>query len=153
MYKTILVAIDGSETSNNALFQAIELSKDQKAKLIIIHVIEEAFIFHGGPGYDFSAAIDAYKKEGQRVLDNAKSMVKTQNKTDYEIKLVEHNPFQGRIADVIVEEAKQYQADLLILGTHGRRGFSHVLLGSVAEQTIRLSHKPTLLVPMPNVQR
>jgi nucleotide-binding universal stress UspA family protein len=52
----------------------------------------------------------------------------------------------GQIADVILNEARKWRADLLVMGTHGRRGFSHLLLGSTAEGVVRASAKPVLLV-------
>ena len=51
-----------------------------------------------------------------------------------------------RIVDVIINEAKSNSADLIIIGTHGRTGFSRILLGSVAEGVVRTTHIPTLLI-------
>lgn len=146
IYKKIILAIDGSDTSNCALQEAIKLAEDQKAKLHLIHVIEESFPFHGGIGFDYSPLIDLYKKEGQRILDLAQERIDNHSSIKAETKLIELNPFQGRIAEVIIEETKLWGGDLLIIGTHGRRGFSHLVLGSVAEHVMRIATTPVLLV-------
>jgi nucleotide-binding universal stress UspA family protein len=52
----------------------------------------------------------------------------------------------GQVAEVILNEARKWRADLVVMGTHGRRGFSHMLLGSTAEGVVRSSAKPVLLV-------
>lgn len=146
LYKKIILAIDGSDTSNLALREAIKLAEDQKAELLLLHVIEENFIFHGGAGFDYSFLIDLYKKEGQKILDLASELISSQSSIKLETKLIQLNPFQGRIAEIIIEEAKKYGGDLLVIGTHGRRGFNHLVLGSVAELVIRIATTPILLV-------
>lgn len=152
LYKKIILAIDGSDTSNHALQEAIKLAEDQKAKLQLIHVVEESFVFHGGAGFDYSPIIDLYKKEGQRILDLAKEIIRSQSSIKFETKLIQLNPFQGRIAEVIIEETKKCDGDLLVIGTHGRRGFSHLVLGSVAEHVIRIATTPVLLISGKNIK-
>jgi nucleotide-binding universal stress UspA family protein len=145
-YKHILVAIDGSDVSNKALKEAIRLATDQKAHLHILHVVDEAFVYHGGPGFDYSQIMKAFKDEGQKILDSAATIVSKQSSIKFDTTLIELNPFQGRIAEVIITKAQDWPADLLVIGTHGRRGFSHLFLGSVAEHIIKLATMPVLLV-------
>lgn len=145
IYKKILVAIDGSDTSKAALQEAIRLANDQKAALQILFVIEENFAFHGGPGFDFSQLIAIYKEKGQQVLNEAKKEAEHAS-INIETKLIQLNPFQGRVAEIIADEAKAWSADLLVIGTHGRRGVSHLFLGSVAENVIRIATVPVLLI-------
>lgn len=146
MYTKIMVAIDNSDTARAALLEAVKLTYDQRAKLLIVHVVEEEFIMRGGPGFDYSSIISQCRQQGQDTLNKARAFIDKTASIDCETKLIELNPFQGRIAEVIIEQAKQWSADLLVIGTHGRRGFNHLLLGSVAENTIRLSSIPTLLI-------
>ena len=63
-----------------------------------------------------------------------------------ESRLVEVEKYGERVVDAIVDEAKRWRADLIVIGTHGRRGVSHLLLGSVAEGVVRLAPAPVLLV-------
>ncbi|WP_019217844.1 universal stress protein [Legionella tunisiensis] len=146
LYKRIMMATDGSDISNNALQEAIQLATDQKAHLKIVYVVDEAFVYHGGPGFDYSLIIKAFKDEGQKILDKTAAIVSKQSSIKFDTTLIELNPFQGRVGEVIVEKAKGWPADLLVIGTHGRRGLSHLFLGSVAEQIIRTATMPVLLI-------
>lgn len=146
LYKNIMLATDGSDISNKALKEAIQLATDQKAHLRIVHVVDEAFIYHGGPGFDYSLIIKAFKDEGQKILDSTATIVSKQSSIQFDTALIELNPFQGRIAEVIITKAQDWPADLLIIGTHGRRGFSRLFLGSVAEHIIRIATMPVLLI-------
>ncbi|MCC5014811.1 MULTISPECIES: universal stress protein [unclassified Legionella] len=146
LYKKIMVATDGSDLSNNALQEAIQLATDQKAHLRIVYVVDEGFVYHGGPGFDYSLILKAFKEEGQKILDKTAAIVSKQSSIKFDTTLIELNPFQGRVSEVIVEKAKEWPADLLVIGTHGRRGLSHLFLGSVAEQIIRTATMPVLLI-------
>lgn len=145
-YKRIIVAVDGSETSKQALKEAIKLAKEQQAKLRILHVVDENFIYYGGEAYvDHDTLESSIRKEGQKILEKVEAKIRNSN-IKFESRLVEIKPFQGRIAEKIIDEAKAWPADLLVIGTHGRRGFSHLLLGSVAEGVIRIATMPVLLI-------
>lgn len=145
-YKRILLAIDGSDASEPALQEAIRLTTNQRAHLKIVFVVDESFVYHGGPGYDYLSYIAACREEGEAILKRAAKYIKKQAPIKFETELLELKAFEGRIADSIVEEARDWKADILIIGTHGRRGFSHILMGSVAENIVRISPVPVLLV-------
>lgn len=145
-YKKILLAIDGSDASKPALKEAIRLTHNQKARLKVIFVVDESFVYHGGPGYDYLSYLAACREEGQSILSQAAEEIKKQSSIQFETTLLELAPFHGRIADTIMEEVRDWHADILVLGTHGRRGFSHILMGSVAENVIRIATIPVLLV-------
>lgn len=145
-YKKILLAIDGSDASKPALQEAIRLAHNQRARLKVIFVVDESFVYHGGPGYDYLSYLAACREEGQSILNQATEDIKNQSTIQFETALLELEPFQGRIADAIMEEVQDWHADILIVGTHGRRGFSHIFMGSVAENVIRIATIPVLLV-------
>lgn len=145
-YKNIMLAIDGSDVSNAAVEEVIKLAQDQEIHLRIIHVVDENFIYAGAPSIDYSLLFNALKDEGKTVLDHAAKKIESQTSIKIETCLLELKLLQGRIAEVIVEEAKEWPADLLVIGTHGRRGFSRFFLGSVAENIIRIATTPVLLV-------
>ena len=145
MYKNILVAVDGSDTAKLALREAIKLAKEQRAGLRLIHVIDESLIT-----WDASVAmvaaetlLNALRKAGQTVVDKALAQVR---KAGLKAQTVLPETFGERIANVIVKEAKRWPAELVVIGTHGRRGVDRLLLGSVAEGVVRLSTKPVLLI-------
>lgn len=144
-YKNILVAVDGSDTSNLALQEAIQLTKDQKAALRIIYVVDEAVVKYTDGYVDFETLWSSYKEQGQELLNRIKEEVKLEN-IDFETRLVVLNLLEGRLAEKIVTEAQNWHADLLVIGTHGRHGISRFFLGSVAERVLRIATMPVLLI-------
>jgi nucleotide-binding universal stress UspA family protein len=145
MYKKILVAVDDSEISIQALHEAIGLSKEQQAKLRIIHIVDEYYVDYVGLGIDYVQLEASFKEYGQKILANMVAIARQSN-VDFDSQLIEIKTSGGRIAEKIVEVAKVWPADLLVIGTHGRRGFHHFLLGSVAEGVIRIASMPVLLI-------
>ena len=146
MYKNIMLAIDGSKVSETLVEEVIKFTKDQTVNLRIIHVLDESFLEYGGPGFDYMTLLAHWRKEGQTILDNAARIITSQSSIKVETSILELKPLQGRVAEAIVEEAKEWPADLLVIGTHGRRGFSRLFLGSVAENITRITTTPVLLV-------
>ena len=145
MYKKILVAIDGSHTSSLALQEAIKLAQEQSARLRLVHVIDEFPFITADAGMTDNAQLEEILfKAGQDVIDEARAKV-TAAGLEVETALPEN--LTQRIATVIVEEAKGWSADLIVVGTHGRRGIQHLVLGSVAEGVTRAATMPILLIP------
>jgi len=146
MYKHILVAVDGSDTSNLALQEAIKLAKEQQAALRLIHVVDEtpAYMLVETP-YLVADYQKAMRDAGQKVLATCAATV-SQAGVEVDTKFALLEVLAQRICDAINEEAKRWPADLIVIGTHGRHGFNHLLLGSVAEGVIRLATKPVLVI-------
>ena len=146
MYKNIMLALDGSKISDSLVEEVIKLTKGQNANLRIIHVVDESFVYYGGQDFDYLSLISSCQEEGRNILAKASKLISSKSSVKVETSLLELKPFHKRVAEVIVEEAKEWPADLLVIGTHGRRGFSHFLLGSVAENIVRIATTPVLLV-------
>lgn len=144
-YKHIMVAVDGSDTSNLALQEAIQLTKDQKAILRIIYVVDESVITYTDGYMNFETLWSSYKEEGLALLDRINKAVKQEN-IEFETRLVVLRLLGGRLAEKIVAEAQDWPADLLVIGTHGRHGISRFFLGSVAERVLRIATMPVLLI-------
>lgn len=144
MYKHILVAVDGSDTSNLALQEAARLAKELQALLRIVHVVEEVTL-NIDAEYVLEQYQDAMRKMGEEVLRKAEATAR-ESGIDAETKLLEIETLGHRITDMVVAEAQSWPADLIVLGTHGRRGFNHLLMGSVAEGIVHISPKPVLLI-------
>ena len=145
MYQRILVPVDGSPHSNRGLAEAIAIARLTGGRIRLVHVIDEPFVAVGVDGAMCGAAdIFALVREGaQRVLADASETVKTAGvPVDDEV----CDSFSGRLCDLVVQAAKHWPADLIVIGTHGRRGVGRMLLGSDAEQILRLSPVPVLLV-------
>jgi len=145
MYKRILVAIDGSETSDHALQEAVKLARNQQSMLRIVYAIDEVNI-NAGSEFPYPEELEnAEEKYVLGILEKAQDSAHSAG-IKAESRLLRIDKLGLRIADAIIEEAKSWPADLLVLGTHGRSGLSHLLLGSVAEGIIRISPVPILLI-------
>jgi len=148
MYSRILVATDGSETSELAVQQAARLAKDQHAQLRVVHVVEQsrlAFAAAGPMAVDLEGVLEALRKAGQQALDRARATAQGLGVTA-ETAIVGDEALDDRVAVVLAQEAKRWNADLIVLGTHGRRGIDHLLMGSVAEAVARIAPAHVLLV-------
>ncbi|HEY4037625.1 MAG TPA: universal stress protein [Burkholderiaceae bacterium] len=155
MYSRILVATDGSPTSEQAIEQAARLAKDQHAQLRIVHAIEQsrlAFAAAGPVALDLEGILDALRKSGQAALDRGKAIAQ-QSGVEAETAIVGDDAIDDRVAMVLAAEASRWKADLVVLGTHGRRGINHLLMGSVAEAVARVAPAHVLLVRARPAQR
>jgi nucleotide-binding universal stress UspA family protein len=132
MYKRILAPIDGSPTSMRGLMEAVKLAKNQKAKLRLLHVVPEAYLM-----------LDA----GSLIVEA--KMAATGQGVEVEGAVVEN--MDQSVGDKILSEAREWQADIIVMGTHGRRGFSHLVLGSDAEAVVHGATVPVLLVKAASV--
>ena len=147
MYSKILVAVDGSETSEHALQQAIELARSLSATLRMVHVMDMGWLpIESEMPIDIGTISAVRRGAGEKVIAAARE---TARECGYEAEaaLIETETPVERVAEAIAKEVSRWPADLVVLGTHGRRGFQRLMLGSVAEQIARLSSAPVLLVP------
>jgi len=146
MYKRILVAIDGSETSEHAFDTAVHLANDNDAQLQPLYVVDNPLMAYDAPGYDPTILRDACIEEGQRLMADALARMKHENVAGVP-RIVDVAPIGEDISERIRISANEFNADLLVLGTHGRRGFKRLFLGSVAERVVRSASLPVLMVP------
>jgi nucleotide-binding universal stress UspA family protein len=144
MYKHILVPIDGSDTSRRGLREAIGLAALLKAKLRLLHVIGDFGIMGEMTStIDFEKYHSGLLQWGRDLLEKTAAEGRAGG---LEVSTELREPGGGRVADAIVEEAREARCDLIVIGTHGRRGFSHALMGSDAERVVRESSVPVLVV-------
>jgi nucleotide-binding universal stress UspA family protein len=147
MYSKILVPIDGSAPSMLGLAEAVGLAKLLGSRLALVHVVNEAVYFGPEtPPMRFDRLVDELRAAGRATLEKAERFAHEHGLESEKI-LVES--IGGAAADVIVQEAGRRQADLIVMGTHGRRGFKRLALGSDAELVVRGSTIPVLLVREP----
>ncbi|PNG59955.1 MULTISPECIES: universal stress protein [unclassified Variovorax] len=150
MYQRILVPIDGSPTSRHGLEEAIRVAKLTQGRLRLFHVIDEL---------SFALAMDAYsgyagdwlnilRENGRRLLDDATASARA---AGIEADAVLSDSFTGAVHELVNAEAAKWPADLIVLGTHGRRGVGRVVMGSSAEHILRYANVPVLLVRAPEV--
>ena len=142
MYKKLLVADDGSEPSAAALSEAIKLAKSVGAELHIVFVVFYPKTF-GHPIVNLAAVEDALRAEGQTILDRATALAREAG-VAATTAMVE--AAREPIAATLLAAAANAHADLIVMGTHGRRGIGRAVLGSVAESLLRATGLPVLLV-------
>jgi nucleotide-binding universal stress UspA family protein len=148
MYSRILVAIDGSPTSEHALRHAISLAKGLSAALRIVHVVDLGVLPLGPElAIDIGAFTKARRAAGEQVLNTAREACSTAG-MEAEMRLLETGTPAQRVATAIADEAAAWAADLVVAGTHGRTGIQRMLLGSVAEGIARVLPVPVLLIPL-----
>jgi len=144
MYQHVLVPVDGSQTSDLALREAIKLIGAGKAELRIVHVVEAVMPLLDVELLNVEELRRAVRDAGQKILARAEAVAREAGVT-VKTTLIEARA-GARIANVIADEAREWPADLIVIGTHGRRGVDHLLLGSVAEGVIRSAPAPVLLI-------
>ena len=146
MYTRILVALDGSKTASYALDTAIRLALDTGAQLQALYVIDLPVIAYDVPGYDPSIVRDAYIEEGRMIRADADARMARQGVNGTSRSVEVELPAED-VAQCIQQAAADWHADLIVMGTHGRRGVRRLVLGSVAERLLRCACCPVLLVP------
>jgi universal stress protein A len=148
-YRVVVVPYDFSEHAQAALREAVDLSRRLGADLHLVHVMQS-------PMYLYSFA---YAGEAAAVLppidmteireDALKSLLEIISEIEFSGKIEAHVLEGANIADTVRATAESLEADLIVMGTHGRTGLAHVFLGSVAERTLRTAPCPVLTVQAP----
>jgi nucleotide-binding universal stress UspA family protein len=147
MYRRIMVPIDGSEASERGLREAIGLVHGRDARLCLLHVVDGFPLFAEPPaGVDVDAIQQSLRARGRSLLEKSRqAAIDAGAQADTLLREV----LRGRVADIVVDEASKAGCDLIVMGTHGRRGLSRLALGSDAETVARSSPVPVLLVRNP----
>jgi nucleotide-binding universal stress UspA family protein len=145
MFKRILVAVDGSDTAEQALLEAINLAKEHQAQLRIVHAVDIVNLNLSTEFPQSSEISDAVTQNGREILRKAEAVARGAG-IPVETRLLEIDTLGHRIPEMIAADAEAWPADLIVICTHGRRGVSHLFLGSVAEGVVRVATKPVLLI-------
>ncbi|MFM0642772.1 universal stress protein [Paraburkholderia bryophila] len=145
MYTRILVAVDGSNTSRRAFEAALALAKSNGAVLQPFYVVENTPLYFEAPGYDPSILRNRLVEEGKELgAEFAKAMLEQGVKGEL---VVGEASSLDDVSGTVLKAAAAFNADLLVMGTHGRRGVQRMILGSVAERCVRQASLPVLLIP------
>ncbi len=144
MYQKILVPVDGSAPSMRGLAEAIKLARGTGGKLLLVHVINE-FVFDPAyaPAVIYEPLLESFRIGGSKILARAQAAARSAG-VEFESDMIE--TLGGSVAHLILEAARKWHADLIVMGTHGRRGVGRVVLGSDAETVLRSATVPVLLV-------
>jgi nucleotide-binding universal stress UspA family protein len=144
IFRKIMVATDGSELVKKAVDTAIEISKLGEKKLYAVHVISQGDYYYSMPlsiDVEWIKAMQEHLRiEGEKAIIDVEDAGKAAN-VEIEPVILEGNP-----ANEIVDFAEKNDIDLIVMGTHGKSGIQRFLIGSVAENVVRYSKKPVLVV-------
>jgi nucleotide-binding universal stress UspA family protein len=145
MSQRILVPVDGSPTSDRGLSEAIDLARQTGGRIRLLHVLDELVFPTGRASGDtyVNDILPRLREGGERILAAARQRVVA---AGVPAESLTARCFARRTADVVVEQAVEWKADLVVIGTHGRRGVGRMMLGSDAEQIARMAPVPVLLV-------
>ena len=144
VYQKILVPVDGSPTATAGLHEAIKLAKDQGSRMRLVHVVNELVVMSpDASGANLGSLIEVLRADGESLLDAAEAAARAAG-VEVEAVLVEE--MGGQAGAAILHQAREWAADLIACGTHGRRGIRRLVLGSDAEYIVRHTPVPVLLV-------
>ena len=141
--KRILVPTDFSTAADIALGYAIDFAKRYEGSLELLHVVEDTYLSHGYPDGYFAELPGIHQKvraESERQLGVLSARCRAAGVT------ATTQVVDGRPAREIVQIAEKMGADLIVMGTHGRSGIAHFLMGSVAEHVVRTAPCPVFTV-------
>ncbi len=147
----LMVATDFSACSKEALDQAIQLAQKMNGRLTLLHVFESPFF------YPAETPLGSYPEAYQWLQDFKQEEIKNLDALSDEIRKeglpVETIFKEGSPSIEIIQTAKEIGADLIVMGTHGRKGLSHVVMGSVAERVAREAPCPVFIVREKRVEQ
>jgi nucleotide-binding universal stress UspA family protein len=150
MYQRILVPFDGSPTSSRGLDEAIQLAILTNGRLRLVHMVDDLLYVTGFESYSVYASdiLPLMRDAGEKILQAGKARVE---KAGVKVDTLLLERIAPRLSDLVADQVEAWAADLIVIGTHGRRGVGRLLLGSDAEQIVRTARVPVLLVRAPEV--
>ncbi len=137
--KKILIAVDGGPTAEKVSLFGFQLCQQLHAEIGLISVVDTTFLMTDGtvtPREIANVSKNDFKKSHQLLIEKIFKDFKVWTFVE-----------EGTPYEMILKTAEEWEADLIIIGTHGRTGLSHLLMGSVAEKVTRHSSKPVLIIP------
>ena len=147
MYQRILVPTDGSPTANQGLAEACKLARALDAEIRILYVIDNRVFQADFSGFgNVESVMQTLREGGEAILASAAEQA-ARMEAKAHVRLAE--AVNITVANSILQEVGSWPADLIVMGTHGRQGLSHLLMGSEAETVLRTSPVPVLLIRRP----
>jgi len=144
MYSRILLPVDGSNPSQLALNEAIRLAGSLSSAIRLVHVIDVwSLVTSEATGAVYDTLFAIARREGETLLRDCAHKVQS---AGIPVDTVLVDQPDAQVGECVVHRARDYHAELIICGTHGRRGLRRLLVGSDAEYVVRHSPVPVLLV-------
>lgn len=141
LFQRILIPVDGSPTSRKAFTMALQMAREGGGVARVFHGIDEIAYLSG---FELSAeSLREAREYAGRLLEESVAQARAAG-VECDSRMVEAPA--RRIGELVADAAREWNADLVVVGTHGRRGISRMLMGSGAEQIIRLAQPPVLVI-------
>lgn len=146
MFKRILAPVDGSQASVKALVAALQLARETGARVMLLHVIDALDVLSYGDAYGpYLSDLERIARDaGEKVLTDCGEIARSAG-IEAESRLV--HTAGTRFGTTVAKAAEDWKADAVVIGSHGRRGFSRFVMGSGAEDVARSSSIPVMIVP------
>jgi nucleotide-binding universal stress UspA family protein len=150
--KKVLIALDYNPTAQKVAEVGFSMAKSMNAEVILLHVITDP-VFYSTAGYSPIMGFNGYMDMGPVQLDNVDGLKNAslqyldksrQHLGDKTIRTIVK---EGDFADSIIETAKELHADIIVVGSHSRKWLENIVMGSVTEHVLRLTHVPLFIVP------
>lgn len=145
MYKNIMLAVDNSASSRRATEEAVRMAALAEAMVHAVYVVDKSALFNYGGYYDPEALLEAMRSDGKKALERAHETLAAGD-TRSEEEIIETESLADHVENALQRYALRCGANLVVMGTHGRRGVQRLVLGSVAERFLRFSSCPVMLV-------
>ncbi len=143
MFKDILLPTDGSQGVDEAINCAVALAKRFDARIHVLFVVELPRFQEYGTGIALAHLVKALGEAGEQIVSETAKLIRESG-----VLAVQEALAEGEPAEEIIKYAQSHDIDLIVMGTHGRRGLGRVFLGSVAEEVVRSSDVPVMTVRM-----
>ena len=143
MFGAILLPTDGSEGVGEAINAAVSLAEKFDARIHVLFVAEPPRFNEYGASVALTNIMQSLQEAGRQILDDTAERIRDQGISGVETALR-----QGHPAEEILQYADEHRVELIVMGTHGRRGLNRMLLGSITEEVVRTSHIPVMTVRM-----
>ena len=144
MYTRILVPVDGSPTATAGVREAIRLARGWNVAIRFIHVVDKSSLMRNLlPARVVAETIKSMQRAGHAALEGARNLAARDHLA---AQTVLKAPAKGSVADTIAAEAAHWKAELIVMGSHGHRGASRLIMGSTAQEVIKSAKSPVLLV-------
>jgi universal stress protein A len=140
---TILVPVDFSDCTEAALAAAEQLARLGGGRIVLLHVLDTLYYDMGWMSQGIAIPRDALEANRKAIQERLESILPPERRSGLD---VETRLGEGMAHSVILEVALEISASLIVIGTHGRRGLSHLFMGSVAEKVVRLASCPVLAI-------
>ncbi|MBB3212373.1 nucleotide-binding universal stress UspA family protein [Herbaspirillum sp. Sphag1AN] len=145
MYAKILVPVDGSRTSTQALDEAICLAKTLGSRVEVIHVVDNSYLLYDSGTAAPPGLHEAFVKAGMHILLEAKKRIVAAG-LEGQVRIIENPITPGDIPATIVKDAIDCKAEMVAIGSHGQKGYREMMLGSVAEKVMHQCTVPVWII-------